>query len=51
VDGSGTIDKYELKELLEQLCVPMTDEELGQLLHELDRDKSQQLTFEEFYQW
>jgi len=50
-DGGGTIDKDELRVLLTDLKVPMSDEELEELMDELDEDGGGDIGFEEFYNW
>jgi hypothetical protein len=51
-DASGTIDPYELKLMLHDLCVPIDDEEdLTRLVHQLDQDGSGDIDFEEFIDW
>jgi hypothetical protein len=50
-DGSGTIDKEELKFMLIDLCVPVDDLELGRLVLQLDEDGSGDIDFEEFIDW
>ena len=39
LDGSGSIDKDELRELLKALCVPTTELELEATQRELDQDQ------------
>ena len=50
-DGSNSIDPDELRILLTELKVPMTDEELDALFDELDEDGGGDIGFEEFYNW
>ena len=50
-DGGGTLDPDELRVLLDELKVPMTDEELGALFEELDEDGEGGIDFDEFYTW
>lgn len=50
-DGSGTIDRDELKNMLMDLCVPMNSEELETLITQLDADGSGDIDFEEFIDW
>jgi hypothetical protein len=50
-DGSGTIDRSELETMLSDLCVPMTREEMDELMDQLDKDGSGAIDFEEFHQW
>jgi len=50
-DGGGTLDPDELRVLLDELNVPMTDEELVELFEELDEDGEGGIDFEEFYTW
>ena len=50
-DGSDSIDRNELRVLLNELKVPMTDDELAVLINELDTDGEGEIEFEEFYMW
>lgn len=50
-DGSGSIDKDELKFMLMDLCVPMNNDELSGLIRQLDADDSGDIDFEEFIDW
>ena len=50
-DGSNSIDKDELRILLDELKVPMKDDELEILLNELDSDGGGEIEFDEFYEW
>jgi hypothetical protein len=50
-DGGGTLDPDELRVLLDELNVPMTDEELVELFEELDEDGEGGIDFDEFYTW
>ena len=50
-DGGGTLDPDELRVLLDELKVPMTDEELVELFDELDEDGEGGIDFDEFYDW
>ena len=50
-DGSDSIDKGEIRILLDELNVPMTKEELDELFEELDEDGGGEIDFEEFYNW
>ena len=50
-DGSGSIDKNELNQLLMELNVVLTENELEDLITKLDEDKSGDIDFDEFYVW
>ena len=50
-DGSGGIDVDELRLLLDELCVPMSPNELDFLMQSLDQDDSGTVDFDEFYEW
>ena len=50
-DGGGTLDPDELRVLLDELNIPMTDEELVELFEELDEDGEGGIDFDEFYTW
>lgn len=50
-DGSDSIDRNELRTLLDELRVPMTDDELVVLVNRLDTDGGGEIDFEEFYAW
>ena len=50
-DGSGSIDRKELKHMLMDLCVPMNDPEAEALISQLDADGSGDIDFEEFIYW
>lgn len=47
-DKKGTIGKKDLKNLLQEMKVDLTDEELNDILHEIDEDGSGLIEFEEF---
>lgn len=49
-DGSDSIDRIELRVLLDELKVPMTDNELADLVNRLDADGGGEIEFDEFYQ-
>jgi Ran GTPase-activating protein (RanGAP) involved in mRNA processing and transport len=50
-DGGGTLDPDELRVLLDELNVPMSDDELIELFDELDEDGEGGIDFDEFYTW
>jgi len=50
-DGSGAIDKTELKKLCETLGNYLTDEQTDAALVDLDLDKSGDIDFNEFKRW
>jgi Ca2+-binding EF-hand superfamily protein len=50
-DGSGSMDADELKELLKELCLPTSEEEVDRMMVEMDDDESGEIDFEEFYSW
>jgi len=47
-DGKGTIGKNDLKKLLKDMKVELTDEELKDILNDVDEDGSGQIEFKEF---
>jgi len=47
-DGKGTIGKSDLKQLLKDMKVELTDEELKDILNDVDEDGSGQIEFKEF---
>ena len=50
-DGSDSIDRNELRILLDELQVPMTDDELSGLIQRLDSNGGEEIEFDEFYHW
>lgn len=50
-DGSGLLDRDELKKLLEKLGKVVTEEVLSTAMQEMDRDDSGQVDLSEFLQW
>ena len=50
-DGSDSIDRNEMRVLLDELKVPVTDDELAELIKKLDGDGGGEIEFEEFYNW
>ena len=50
-DGGGSIDATEMRALLNELCIPMRDDELLALVKRLDTDGSGELDYEEFFGW
>lgn len=49
-DGSGTIDVWELRQVLEAMGQQPTEEELFQMISEVDEDMSGAIDFAEFLQ-
>ena len=47
-DGNGRIDHFELRALMAQLGVDLSDEELAAMMMEADRDGSDDVDYEEF---
>jgi len=47
-DGKGTIGKKDLKNLLNEMKVDLTDEELHDILNDIDEDGNGQIEFKEF---
>lgn len=50
-DGTGSIDRDELGQLMQELCVPLKAKELEELMADLDTDQSGTIEFEEFFEW
>jgi len=48
VDGSGSIDMEELKEVLAALGEQATDEQAKELMQEIDTDQNGTISYEEF---
>jgi Ca2+-binding EF-hand superfamily protein len=40
MDGSGTMDVHEIKELFDELCIPISSTELLDVMHEIDVNSS-----------
>ena len=51
VDLSGTIDVDELRALMAELCVPVSEQELAAAMEVIDKDNSGTIGFEEFHRW
>jgi hypothetical protein len=51
IDNSSTIDAEEFAAVMKELCVPMSEEQLGDAMAKIDDDDSGQLSFTEFYEW
>eukprot|EP00386_Alphamonas_edax_P000848 GDKI01002607.1.p1 GENE.GDKI01002607.1~~GDKI01002607.1.p1 ORF type:complete len:149 (-),score=43.87 GDKI01002607.1:41-487(-) len=47
-DGSGTIDRFEMKQLLEAIGESPTEEELFRFMNDIDEDGTGQIEFAEF---
>merc|ERR1712037_724397 len=47
-DNSGSIDQFELKLVLEQMHVKVTDADVFQMISEVDEDNSGAIEFQEF---
>lgn len=50
-DGSGSIDRSELKQMLIELCISLRSDEIEALASELDFDCSGDIDFSEFAAW
>eukprot|EP01043_Picozoa_sp_COSAG02_P008344 COSAG02_NODE_265_length_26599_cov_13.943698_9_plen_1428_part_00 len=50
-DGSGTLDKAEIRQLVARLGKRLTDVQLQQAMDEMDPDGSGDVDFEEFQEW
>eukprot|EP00586_Coscinodiscus_wailesii_P010359 CAMPEP_0172501246 /NCGR_PEP_ID=MMETSP1066-20121228/147664_1 /TAXON_ID=671091 /ORGANISM="Coscinodiscus wailesii, Strain CCMP2513" /LENGTH=735 /DNA_ID=CAMNT_0013275917 /DNA_START=157 /DNA_END=2364 /DNA_ORIENTATION=+ len=50
-DGNGSIDRKELKALLESIEPSTTDKDIDQAMKELDSDQNEIITFDEFSEW
>jgi len=48
VDGSGTIDKFELHELMKRMGIILSSSELDTMMREADRDGNGEIDFNEF---
>jgi Ca2+-binding EF-hand superfamily protein len=47
-DNSGSIDKYELKSLMDSLGQKLSSEELNAMMEEVDTDGNGEISYEEF---
>jgi Ca2+-binding EF-hand superfamily protein len=47
-DGSGFIDRDEMRVLMKKLAQDLTEEEITQIMEEVDQDGDNQISFEEF---
>lgn len=50
-DGSGYIDINELKEVSKELGRPMDAAELEECMQDLDQNKDNKITYDEFKRW
>ncbi len=50
-DGSGSLDREEVRMLGEQLGTPLVESELDAAMRAMDEDGSGSVDFEEFYEW
>ncbi len=50
-DGSGYINKDEMRTILQDMCVPMTELQLNDLMQNMDTDGNGEVDFEEFWSW
>jgi hypothetical protein len=50
-DGSGTMDASELHEFMDELCLPVDEEEVAEIAEDMDEDGSGDIDFDEFYHW
>lgn len=51
VDGSGEVDRGELKAVAEKLGVPMSEADLNEAMLTMDEDGSGEVDLEEFTAW
>jgi len=51
VDLSGSIDRDELRALMLELCIPVTEEDLEAAMKAIDTDGSGTIGFDEFHEW
>mmetsp|Transcript_8850 Transcript_8850/g.11771 ORF Transcript_8850/g.11771 Transcript_8850/m.11771 type:complete len:177 (-) Transcript_8850:64-594(-) len=47
-DGSGFIDKHEMRLLMKKLAQDLTEEEITQIIEVVDKDEDGEISFEEF---
>ncbi|GMH81373.1 hypothetical protein TL16_g08909 [Triparma laevis f. inornata] len=50
-DAGGTINREEMRNCVDELCIPMDDDELTQVMKEVDEDDTGEIDFEEFFGW
>ncbi len=50
-DGSGFISKEEMRGILKDMCVPMSELQLDDLMENMDADGSGEVDFQEFWNW
>jgi len=50
-DAGGTINEEEFRNCIDELCIPMDDDELKTVMKEVDGDESGEIEFEEFFGW
>ncbi|GMH51252.1 hypothetical protein TrST_g10856 [Triparma strigata] len=50
-DAGGTINRDEMRNCVDELCIPMDDDELTQVMKEVDEDETGEIDFEEFFGW
>ena len=51
VDGGGTLDRYELRQVLKKMGKTLTEEQLDKTMRQVDEDGSGEVEFEEFEAW
>ena len=47
-DGSGCIDRNEMRALMKKLAQDLTEEEITQIMEEVDQDGDGEISFDEF---
>lgn len=47
-DGSGFIDRHEMRVLMKKLAQDLTEEEIAQIIEAVDKDEDGEISFEEF---
>ena len=50
-DGSGVIDRYEMRELLSKLGKTLSDDVINEGFNNIDIDSSGHIDFDEFFAW
>ena len=48
IDGNGEIDRHELKQVMEKIGEPLTDEQIDSMIAEADKNGDGLINFEEF---